>query len=113
MPLYTYECPECTKEYDFALPMANSDDATFCPKCKCEGKKIIALRSAQPSFSDKMFPYYDQALMQRFESSTQRKDYLKKNGLEERGNGSMSKRQEQELMKYRGRKDLGGFAYED
>ena len=113
MPLYAYSCTKCENEYEEALPLSQYDDVTHCPKCNAKGEKIIRLGTTRPTFSEKMFPYYDQALMQRFESPQDRKNYLKQNNLEERSTGHMTKRQEEYLMKFRGRKDLGGFAYED
>ncbi len=105
MPVYCYECPS-GHEYETVLSVKDYEKKTKCPDCKKVGKKIISTAQREPTFSDKMFPYYDRALNKVFETKSDRSSYLKRNQLSESGNGSMTSRQERDLLtKWR----VGGF----
>ena len=113
MPVYDYECKKCKKNYEHFLTVENYLKKTKCPDCKSVGKKIVLFKKNEPSFSDKVFPYYDESAGQRFENNSERKKYLSDNGLVENGKGSMTKKQEERLYRSRGRGNNNGFAYED
>lgn len=107
-PTYTYECQlaTCGEEYEEVLKIADYKKRTFCPKCGNQGKKTIKLRSSEPTFSDKIYPYYDRALNKVFHSKGDRSSYMKRKGIQESGEGSSTWKQERKL--YREWR-LGGF----
>jgi len=41
MPLYSYECEECTNTFDMFFPLSKWDEVPCCPDCGGLGKKII------------------------------------------------------------------------
>lgn len=105
MPLYSYECPE-DHEYEVPLKLEDYQKKTKCPKCGKVGKKTIGLSQKEPTFSDKIFPYYDRALNKIFHNKSERSSYLKKHNLSDGAGGTMTRRQELELYS---RWRLGGF----
>lgn len=104
MPNYSYECPN-GHEYENVLPVSEYKKKTKCHKCKKFGKKTITLRQSEPTFTDKIFPYYDRSLNKIFQTKSDRFDYLKKKGLEESGKGSTRWSEERKLYDWR----LGKF----
>ena len=40
MPIYTYECPHCKKEFDLIMSINKSQDVQLCP-CGEVAKKVI------------------------------------------------------------------------
>lgn len=107
MPLYSYLCnnKKCGKEYDEALRVEDYQKPTNCPRCGKLGKKIIKASQKEPTFSDKIFPYYDRALNKVFQNRTERSSYLKRKGLSGDAGGTMTAKQERQLMGWR----LGRF----
>jgi putative FmdB family regulatory protein len=100
MPQYDYECPK-GHEYTEVLSVDDYQKSTKCPKCKKVGKKVIKLSQIEPTFSDKMFPYYDRSLNKVFENKADRSSYLKSKGLGDGNNGSMTRKQERQLYDWR------------
>lgn len=101
MPTYCYAC-KAGHEYEQILPMAECNAKTKCPKCGKVGKKIFKMTQAEPSFSDKLFPYWDKSLNKVFNNPAERKSYLKEQGLEQReSKGSMNLKQERMMYEMR------------
>jgi hypothetical protein len=97
MPLYSYICKN-NHEYEEALSLDEYDKKTRCPKCKCVGEKSFKTRQTEPSFTDKLYPYWDKALNKVFNNPTERKTYLKSQGLEEKPTkNKMTPAQEREM----------------
>ena len=42
MPLYEYECTECSHKFDHRLPMSRRDEAIECPKCQGKTRRLIS-----------------------------------------------------------------------
>lgn len=107
MPTYSYVCEDhkCRESYEEVLPISEYQKQTKCPKCGHKGKKIIELAQKEPTFSDKIFPYYDRALNKVFESKSQRSSYLKMKKLSDNAGGTMTRKQERQLYDWR----LGRF----
>lgn len=109
MPLYSYECSK-GHSYDAALKVEDYQKKTKCPTCKRVGKKVISIAQKEPTFSDKIFPYYDKSLNKIFNNRSERSSYLQRKGLVESGNGTMTAKQERDLYtKWR----IGGFDPKD
>lgn len=104
MPTYNYQCGS-GHEYEKVLPLSEYEKKTKCPKCKKVGKRFISISQREPTFSDKIFPYYDRSLNKVFQNKSDRSGYLKRKGLSETGNGSMNWSQERKLYDWR----LGKF----
>lgn len=100
MPVYDFECPK-GHEYEEALSIKDYDKPTKCPHCKAKGNKVIKARQSSPTFSDRLFPYYDKALNRVFQDKSQRAAFLKKKGYCEDGGKNMTAKQERMVLSMR------------
>jgi len=94
MPVYAYSCSKCWKDYDQYLTLEKYEEKTFCPDCNGEGNRVIAPRQKEPTFSDKIFPYYDTSLNKIFSDRTEKQKWMDKHGYVNTGGDRMTKKQE-------------------
>lgn len=104
MPTYTYECLKCEKEFERVLHMSEFDTQQTCG-CGGVGKRVIAIRQKEPTFTDKLFGggrgYYDTSLNKVFSSQSERRSWLKKHGYVNTGGDHMTKKQERAVYAMR------------
>ena len=106
MPLYDFECKKCKNIFESFLKLENYKDKVPCPKCKGNTEKVITVRQKEPTFTDKLYPYFDKALNKVFHSPSERKSYLKEKDLVEvPSKDGMTRQQEREMYSWR----LGKF----
>ena len=88
MPLYRYECPNCTIEYDQFLKLADYKTPVLCPTCGRIGKKVITaqIQRDEPTWlNDEVRGcLQDTETEKPIETRTEYKRYLKDNGIIER-----------------------------
>jgi len=101
MPVYNYVCDKCNKEYDEFLKMADCKQETKCPDCGEVGRRDYSMRQSEPTFTDKLYPYWDRALNKVFHNKNERSAHLEKVGLRENGGETMNRKQEQMMYKMR------------
>lgn len=41
MPIYSYKCTKCGKEYDKMRPFSDSDSSDICPNCGGEARRVF------------------------------------------------------------------------
>ena len=97
MPLYDFKCGQ-GHEYEEVLSLADYQNETKCPKCGESGVKIIKTGSRGPTFSDKIFPYYDRSLNKVFNNKIEKDSYLKSKNLML---GDVSKQAEKRMYSWR------------
>lgn len=101
MPTYEFNC-KCGEVFDEVYTIAERNTPTKCPKCKKLAKRVISMRQKEPGFTDKLYPYWDRGLNKVFNSPTERKSYLKSQGLEQReSKGTMTAKQERMMYEMR------------
>jgi len=88
MPLFQYECPNCTTEYDQFLPLKQYKTPVPCPTCGRTGRKIITchVQRDEPTWLDDSVRgcLQDTEAEKPIETRTEYKRYLKDNGITER-----------------------------
>jgi putative FmdB family regulatory protein len=97
-PLYDFECPECENEFEHFLKLENYKANVRCPKCKHRSNKVIRPKRTEPSFTEKLYPYFDRALRKRFDSPSERKAYLIKHDLRENPSKERDSRESERRM---------------
>lgn len=101
MPTYSYQCPN-NHEYDKVLKMADYQKPTKCPTCNKRGKKTLAVSQSEPTFTQKLYPYYDPALGRVCNSPTERKQIMVELGVQPKeGWRRTTAKQERYLMSQR------------
>lgn len=101
MPVYSYECPK-GHEYEEALKVADYQKPTKCPECGEVGKKLIVTKQSEPTFSDRLYPYYDPNLGRVCHTPKHRQQIMKEMGVHSKeGWRSTTKKQERYLMQQR------------
>lgn len=98
MPVYAYHCDKCDNPYEQFLPMAECKKKTRCPTCKKFGKRDYSIGTKGPTFTDKLYPYWDKALNKVFNSPQERKGWLKANGYEEKPRHDHMNRKQERMM---------------
>lgn len=89
MPLYEYQCEECTNHFDMFFPLKEWDVIPECPDCGGNGKKVLTcqIQRDEPVWLDESVrgALQDMEAGERpIENRTQYKRYLKDNGIVER-----------------------------
>jgi putative FmdB family regulatory protein len=83
MPLYDVSCEKCSHEFEYFSSLKDFSKKIKCEKCGEKCQRIISPRQKSPTFTEKLYPYFDRALHKRFDSPSERKSYLKANDLHE------------------------------
>ena len=39
MPVYEFECPKCSTQFELTRPMSKAGSAASCPKCKAKARR--------------------------------------------------------------------------
>jgi len=39
MPIYEFECPKCSTQFELTRPMSKAGSAASCPKCKAKARR--------------------------------------------------------------------------
>lgn len=100
-PLYSYVC-KLGHDYEKFLPLSEFAKKTKCPTCKKVGNKIFATAQKEPTFTDKLYPYWDRGLNKVFHTPKERKNFLNSQGLEEKpSKGVMDRKQERFMYESR------------
>ena len=84
MPIYEYECPQCSKINEHFSTIANKPDRIWCPACGVGACKPIISRIA--SVRPDIEPYLDENLGDMpvvVEGRKHRRELMKSQGLEE------------------------------
>lgn len=89
MPLYHYECPNCTTEYDQFLKLAEYKIPVPCPTCGSTGRKVLTaqIQRDEPVWLDDSVRGALQDCEggdRPIQNRTEYKRYLKDNGIVER-----------------------------
>lgn len=101
MPTYEFLCPK-SHRFEEVYSVAERDKPTKCPKCKKRANRVIAMRQKEPTFTDKLYPYWDRGLNKVFNSPSERSGYLKANNIEQKETkGTMSAKQERMMYEMR------------
>lgn len=101
MPLYSYACRN-GHEYEQARRLEDYHRKTRCPDCKCQGKRLITTGQKEPTFTDKLYPYYDPNLGKAVLNPRHRESIMKDMGLfSMEGKRGTTARQEKYLMSQR------------
>ena len=87
MTVYSYQCNNCTQEFDAVLPLAEYDKPQECPFCGGETKKVMSVGGVQTSHP----VWLDQSVRNQLqdtdsphnpiESREQLEKHLKDNGI--------------------------------
>ena len=40
--IYEYQCEKCESKFEMSRPMWRSKEPGTCPKCDCQGKRILS-----------------------------------------------------------------------
>ncbi len=100
MPVYVFGCPQ-EHEYEKFLHLADYNKTTKCPQCGKKGKRLIKPRASEPSFSDKVFPYYDTSLNKIFQDKGHKDKWMNKHGYIHTGGDHMTWKQERKVLQMR------------
>ena len=88
MPLYAYECPNCTTEFEQFLKLSEYKTPVSCPTCGKIGKKVITaqIQRDEPTWlNDEVRScLQDTDTEAPITTRTDYKRYLKDNGIVER-----------------------------
>jgi putative FmdB family regulatory protein len=88
MPLYNYDCPNCTTEFEQFLPLKKYKTPVPCPTCGRTGRKVITaqIQRDEPTWLDNEVRecLQDTESERPIENRSQYKRYLKENGIVER-----------------------------
>jgi putative FmdB family regulatory protein len=82
--LYDYKCTKCKYEFD-AISSVEARHTSVCPKCGSVGNLVMTFNK-QGAHVHVFKPYIDEHIDKhpvKIESLKQRKDLMKKNGLQE------------------------------
>lgn len=104
MPLYDYECQkeECKNVFEGFRPLAEIEVPHNCPKCDSPAKKLIGFRNTEPTFTDKLYPFYHTGLGEVVHSEKNLKQRCNELGFSSKHEGaSMTAKQERWLMSKR------------
>lgn len=92
MPMYDYECPKCSAEFDMLLTIKEFDSDVECPNCGATAVRVIRscpsirVGSSLSRIRDSFQPGWNHALGMNITSKTQYREELKRRGLREVGN---------------------------
>lgn len=86
MPLYEYQCQECSNQFDMYFPLREFDVTPECPDCGGDGKKIITVGGIEEDspawLNDPVLQENLQGEGQKpIETRTELKRYMKDNNL--------------------------------
>lgn len=77
MPIYTYFCDECRKEYDVLQPISNKHSYK-CEKCGTQTRRVF---TAPATFRMDFTPGWDVGLGQYVDTKRQRENIMAEKGL--------------------------------
>ena len=83
MPLYTFKCSSCTKQFEQVQKLADFTGSLSCPECYSDAKAIIV--KGHGGFRMDKGRFYSPALGRQFKNERDMRDYAKFNGLIEVG----------------------------
>lgn len=98
MPLYSYLCEQCNNDFDEVFSIKDYKSRVDCPKCTKTAYRSYKVSKKEPGFEDKLYPYHDFSLNKTFEKPSDRKAYLKKEGLEQKESKNGMNRDAEKLM---------------
>lgn len=100
-PQYDYSCPN-GHDYTEFLSIAEYQTQTHCPECKEPGTKVFLPSKKEPSFSEKLYPYFDPNLGRVCHTPKHREQIMKQMGVYSmEGRRTTNLRQERYLLQHR------------
>jgi len=91
MPLYEYQCRECSNSFELYFPLQEWDVVPSCPDCGAESQKQLSakIQREEPVWLDDetrgVLQDLDDPNTKPIENRTEYKRHLKENGIIERG----------------------------
>ena len=104
MPLYDYECQkeECKNIFEEVNSMDKSSEPKDCPKCGAQANRVILSRRHEPTFTEKLYPFYHTGLGEVVQSEKHLNQRCNELGFSSKHEGaSMNAKQERWLMSKR------------
>lgn len=80
MPTYDFKCSNCHKTFENFSKLADYKSEISCPHCNHIASRVYSVRSAEPKFTEKIYPLWDQSVNVVFNSQNQRNRWMKENG---------------------------------
>ena len=84
MPTYDFECQKCRKEFEWVSSVEGRKDAK-CPACK-SGNVVQLFDKCGTQVQADILPYFDNGAGRWFHSRSERRAWMKGEGVEEIGN---------------------------
>lgn len=82
MPIYEYQCTECGDTFEVFQARIGPDEEKQCPQCFSRACLKVSVPKMEP---DNMWanPVYDESLGRTFNSRSEMKKYMSRNGIED------------------------------